>query len=152
MKKLYQAAAFIFTMIFVSNICSQWIIVSSGGTKDLNSITNYSATLLAVGDSGLVKKSVNLGSTWQTLPFISTVNLTGVFITGVNDAYICGEQNMIYKTSNNGSNWFAQTTFWPPLKISPDLFKEGSKFPRANKVHTTLEKNVKLPKHESATF
>ncbi len=115
MKKLYQAAAFIFTMIFVSNICSQWIIVSSGGTKDLNSITNYSATLLAVGDSGLVKKSVNLGSTWQTLPFISTVNLTGVFITGVNDAYICGEQGMIYKTSNNGSNWFAQTTLTPGI-------------------------------------
>lgn len=102
-------------LIFVSQLYTQWATVSTGGTKDLNSISFYSATGFAVGDSGLVKKSLNFGSTWSTLPFVSTTNLNSVYSTSSSHIYACGEQGLIYKTTNSGTNWVVQTTSTPGI-------------------------------------
>ena len=126
MKKSINICTILFFILFVSNICSQWVTVSTGGTKDLNSISFYGASGYSVGDSGLVKKSLNFGATWSVLPFASTYNLNAVLSTSSSNIYTCGEQGMIYKTTNSGANWVAQTSPIPGINYHAIDFIDNS--------------------------
>jgi photosystem II stability/assembly factor-like uncharacterized protein len=109
MKKIFRFIPFLVILIAM-HINSQWVTVSSGGTKDLNGISFYQNWGYAVGDSGLIKKTVNGGSIWSTLPMNTALNINNVYTSGTNDAYFCGAQGYIYKTTNGGTNFITQTT------------------------------------------
>jgi photosystem II stability/assembly factor-like uncharacterized protein len=98
------------SLMLASQANSQWITVSSGGTKALNAVSLYLSSGYAVGDSGLVKKSTNWGSTWSTVSLNTFANLNGVYVNSASITYICGNQGQIFKTINMGLNWVAQTS------------------------------------------
>lgn len=89
---------------------SQWYIVSSGGSIAYNSISFYQSWGFAAGDLGLLKKSVDHGSTWTTLTLGASTKINDVYTYNQNMVYLCGVDAMIYKTTNAGTNWTAQTT------------------------------------------
>lgn len=99
--------AFIFT---ASQIYSQWYIVSSGGSLAYNSISFYQSWGFAGGDLGLLKKTVDHGSTWTTLSLGSSNKIFAVHTYNQNTAFVCGVNGMISKTTNGGSNWTVQTS------------------------------------------
>ena len=89
---------------------SQWYVVSSGGSIAYNSISFYQSWGFAGGDLGLIKKSVDHGSTWTTLSLGASTKINDVHTYNQNVVYLCGVDAMIYKTTNAGTNWTAQTT------------------------------------------
>lgn len=110
MKKSYQTLLIVTLLFAATGLYSQWVIVSSGGTKDLNSITFSSGYGYTAGDSGIVKRTLDFGLTWGTVPSFSTVNLNSTYAISPAGVFVCGEQGMIYKTTNSGVNWAAQTS------------------------------------------
>ena len=101
-----------FVILFVLSfkIDSQWIIVSTGGTKDFNSITFHTGYGYTAGDSGYVRRSINLGANWSTVPSFTTNKLNSIFAVSASNVYVCGEQGSIYKTTNSGVNWTSLIT------------------------------------------
>ena len=63
----------------------------------------------AVGDSGIILKTMNAGTTWNTLSSGTTDNLTSIFFTDSNTGYAVGGDlygaGIILKTINGGTNW-----------------------------------------------
>lgn len=108
-KKLY--SFIVLTLLFsASQTISQWTIVSSGGALAYNSISFYQSWGFAAGDLGLLKKTVDHGSTWTTLTLGASTKINDVHTYNHVIAYLCGVDGMIYKTINGGLNWSAQTT------------------------------------------
>jgi photosystem II stability/assembly factor-like uncharacterized protein len=102
---------FILSLIFLSvNTFSQWYVVSSGGSLGYNSISFYQSWGFAGGDIGLLKKTVDHGSTWTTLSLGASTKINNVYTYNQNMIYLCGVDAMIYKSTNGGTNWTAQTT------------------------------------------
>ncbi|MBN8583847.1 MAG: T9SS type A sorting domain-containing protein [Ignavibacteria bacterium] len=110
MKNLLYSFLVFALMIYTSNTASQWQIVSSGGAVAYNSISFYQSWGFAGGDLGLIKKTVDHGSTWTTLSLGATTKINDVYTYNNVIAYLCGVDGMIYKTPNGGLNWTAQTT------------------------------------------
>ncbi len=93
-------------MFFASQLFSQWVTVSTGGTKPFNSI--HSPTLnyvYAAGDSGLIRISTTGGSVFVDRSVTPPVNLKCVKALSTTLAYVCGEQGLILKTTDSGVNW-----------------------------------------------
>jgi photosystem II stability/assembly factor-like uncharacterized protein len=106
--KNYFTSILLLSMFLTSHLYAQWVVVSVGNTKDLNSISFPTFnTGYAVGDSGYVRKSTNVGGGWFDITINTTKNLKKVQGFSTNLAYICGDQGAILKTTNNGVNWIA---------------------------------------------
>lgn len=98
-------------LIFISaQTFSQWYIVSSSGTLSYNSISFYQSWGFAAGDLGLLKKTVDHGSTWTTLSLGASTKINDVYTYNQNMIYLCGAEAIIYKSTNAGANWSTQTT------------------------------------------
>ncbi|HAX49247.1 MAG TPA: YCF48-related protein [Ignavibacteria bacterium] len=97
-------------LLISSQSFSQWYIVSSGGAIGYNSISFYQSWGFSGGDLGLLKKTVDHGSTWTTLTLGASTKINDVYTYNQNIAYLCGVDGMIYKSTNAGTNWTAQTT------------------------------------------
>lgn len=107
--KLY--SILLLAMFFFSHQSySQWYIVSSGGALGYNSVSFYQSWGFAGGDLGLLKKSVDYGSTWTTLTLGSSNKIYDVYTYNQLIVYLCGVNGMISKTSNGGLNWVTQTS------------------------------------------
>ncbi len=107
--KLY--SILLLAMFFFSHQSySQWYIVSSGGALGYNSVSFYQSWGFAGGDLGLLKKSVDYGSTWTTLSLGSSNKIYDVYTYNQLIVYLCGVNGMISKTSNGGLNWVTQTS------------------------------------------
>lgn len=113
MNKLNQLAALLFLLLVSSVTFSQWVIITSGGTKDLKSISLYQTWGYAVGDSGIVRKTVNGGSIWSTSAINTVTNLNKAETINTIEAYIAANGGYIFKTTNGGTNWNAQTAGLP---------------------------------------
>lgn len=76
----------------------------------LNSVYFYTASKgLAVGNNGVIRKTVNGGVTWTTVASGVTDHLYGVtFKSAV--AYICGSNGCILKSTDEGATWTQLTT------------------------------------------
>ena len=107
--KLY--SFLILASIFISvQSYSQWYIVASGGVAGYNSISFYQNWGFAGGDLGLLKKSVDNGSTWTTISLGSSNKIYDVYTYNQTTVYLCGVNGMISKTVNGGLNWTMQTS------------------------------------------
>jgi len=113
MKKLY----FSIFLIFVSAISySQWVTLTSGTTNHLKSVffTDIN-TGYAVGENGIIIKTIDGGINWFPQTSNTTFYLNSVFFPSQDTGYIVGcdlmfNINIILKTIDGGTNWQTQTS------------------------------------------
>jgi len=79
-----------------------WQEMISGVVIDLNSVAFYQNIGFAVGNSGLILKTTDYGSTWTPQYSGTSNDLLSVFIVNGTTAYIGGVDGTILKTTNGG--------------------------------------------------
>jgi len=88
---------------------AQWATLTSGTTRDLNSVYfNNASTGYVVGGMGTILKTTNGGTNWITQTSGTNNGLSSVYFTDVNTGYAVGGYGTILKTINGGTNWLAQ--------------------------------------------
>jgi photosystem II stability/assembly factor-like uncharacterized protein len=105
----------LFASIFVISTSAQsgWQVLSSGTTRNLNSVYfTDSLTGYCVGDSGVILKTINGGSSWNILFGNNDIVWHSVFFPSRDTGYVAGfrlsdTNSLIYKTINSGLNWNA---------------------------------------------
>lgn len=103
-----------------SNQGVNWVTISSPVGDDLNSVYFYKippplyyAGVIS-GDNGKILVSIPSGLSWGPFPFpSSSYDLTSIAITGYTSpnfsAVVSSTSGIIFKTSNTGNNWSADT-------------------------------------------
>ena len=105
MKKLY---ILLFVLFLLNKVNAQWTAQNSGTTHSLNSIRFTDVnTGYAIGDSGVILKTINAGATWTALSSGTYTNLWKTYFTNANTGYIVGLSGTILKTNNGGNTWTA---------------------------------------------
>lgn len=97
------------TFIFKStNLGNSWtqIFKTPGVFSDMKFIN--SSTGIMCGNLGVVKRTTNGGTAWNTVTTPATNNLLGIHFTSNTVAYIVGFSGTILKSTNSGVNWFTQ--------------------------------------------
>jgi photosystem II stability/assembly factor-like uncharacterized protein len=114
MKKINAIAIFNFSFLLFNCFPQQpgWEIVPSGTTEELNSVFFYDYEVgFAVGNSGIVLKSIDSGKTWQSLQTPVTNDLNDLYI--FNDSTLCvvGDSGTIIFSVEGGNNWYVGSYF-----------------------------------------
>ena len=89
-----------------------WEIIPSGTTVELKSIYFYDYEVgYAVGDSGIVLKSIDSGKTWQSVvtPVIS--NLNDIYLFHRDTIDIVGDDGTMLFSTDGGSYWWVSSNF-----------------------------------------
>ncbi len=110
MKNKFNLLLLLALVLFSMQAYSQWVVVSSGGTVGYNSVSFYQNWGFAGGDLGLLKKTVDNGTTWTTISPGSSNKIYDVYTYNQTTVYLCGVNGMISKTVNGGLNWVTQTS------------------------------------------
>jgi photosystem II stability/assembly factor-like uncharacterized protein len=86
---------------------AQWVLqnpVPQGNS--LNSVFfNNAVTGYAVGDAGTILKTIDGGTTWDSLSSTTSLGLSSVYFTNAGTGYIVGESGLILNTVNGGITW-----------------------------------------------
>ena len=109
-----------FTALFLwtTPVPAQWILQSSGTSRNLYAVFMISAdTGTVVGDSGTILQTTNGGATWIPRASGTTGSLNGVFFTGPRTGTAVGEArdslsnriSVILRTTDGGASWRAQS-------------------------------------------
>lgn len=87
-----------------------WNVSSAGTTADLFGIPMFASNDIIVGDSGLVLRSSNSGTSWFRQPTPTPHRLRRAqFSTNNNSRIYCvGDGGTILKSTNNGTTWGTQ--------------------------------------------
>jgi photosystem II stability/assembly factor-like uncharacterized protein len=116
-KTLLQTLLFFLLITQIS--FAQWYQQNSGTIKNLHSVNFTDANNgWAVGDSGTILKTTDLGNSWNIQPSGTTHNLNDIQFVDANNGWIVGgsdywpatDQAVVLKTTNGGTNWFRQFT------------------------------------------
>ena len=85
---------------------------SAGNWSDAASLTIrvHGQTGYGVGAGGLIYKTSNGGSTWDSLTSGTEKYLNSVFFTNATNGYVAGFEGTILKTTNGGLTWNPQTS------------------------------------------
>jgi photosystem II stability/assembly factor-like uncharacterized protein len=106
-KKYIMTTKILITAIILtvhSTVFGQWTQIQSGTSSDLKDVHFPTNTVgYAVGDYGIVLKSVDSGNSWQTVFTDSLLSFTSVFFTSVDTGYATAGN--LYKTTNAGMSW-----------------------------------------------
>jgi photosystem II stability/assembly factor-like uncharacterized protein len=94
-----------------ANYGLNWAVTfDNPGYPSLRSIEQFQPySIVAVGDDGWIRRTVNGGLNWTTTS-ISSENFNSVVFPDVNTGYICGTHGVIFKSMNMGNNWNVQLT------------------------------------------
>ena len=116
----------LFFLFLITQLCfTQWYQQNSGTTKNLHAVHFIDANNgWAVGDSGTILKTTNLGNNWILQTSGTTLNLCDIQFIDANIGWVVGGSPdslglpipIILKTTNGGTSWFQQmsdTTFYP---------------------------------------
>jgi photosystem II stability/assembly factor-like uncharacterized protein len=99
-------SATILILLFSSSAFSQWALLNSGTSINLNAVHFMDMqTGYAAGVSGTVLKTTNSGLNWVALNTGSAVELRAVHFFNTSTGLVCGYGGTILKTTNNGDNW-----------------------------------------------
>jgi len=102
MKTKILITALIFT--FQLTVLAQWTQIQSGTLSDLKDVHFPTSTIgYAVGENGVVLKSLDSGNSWQTVFTNPLLSFTSVFFTSINTGY--ATSGNLYKTTNGGMSW-----------------------------------------------
>lgn len=100
------------------NTFSQWVVLNSGTTTDLNNIHFIDQnTGSAVGLSGVILRTTNSGVNWFSQN-VAADHLYGIFLVDANTGFVCGN-GVLYRTVSGGSSWQAQS---PPGSLYRSLY------------------------------
>ena len=91
--------------IYLNNANSQWINLNSGTTKTLNDIKVLNEdTIIIVGDSGLVLKTIDGGLNWNQ--YSANINERLLSVDFLNDSIgIAVIENGLLRSNNGGITW-----------------------------------------------
>jgi photosystem II stability/assembly factor-like uncharacterized protein len=92
--------------IYKSNDGGQtWISKSIGTNNNLHSIFFVDSIVgYAVGESGLILKTIDQGISWQTLKMSNSYNNNSVYFIDRDTGFVAGNDG-IFKTTNGGNTW-----------------------------------------------
>ncbi|MFH0867226.1 MAG: YCF48-related protein [Bacteroidota bacterium] len=109
MKKI---SILLISVLIINKVQTQpWVQQTSGVTSSLNSIYFTDAnTGYTCGDGGIILKTTNGGTNWNSLTSGTIAQLNSVFFTSSTTGYVVGGSGAIRKTTNSGTNWNAQTS------------------------------------------
>jgi hypothetical protein len=87
----------------------------SGTTQNMNAVkaisNGTSGTAWAVGNGGVIIKTINGGTTWATQTSGTTQNLNALVVISTTEVYVVGNNNTVLRTLDGGTTWanFATT-------------------------------------------
>ena len=88
-----------------------WTSQDSQTANMLKSVSFYSAsTGWAVGEGGLVLRTLDGGANWTQQVSGSSSNLNGVHFVDPNTGWVVGDGGTVLKTTDGGDSWTAQTS------------------------------------------
>ena len=101
-----------FLLLPLSTHAAGFVSQTSGTSANLDAVSFSTATNgLAAGDGGVIRKTLNSGSTWTTSSSGTTTNLNDIFIVpGTSIAYTVGNSGVIRKSIDLGVSWPGQTS------------------------------------------
>jgi photosystem II stability/assembly factor-like uncharacterized protein len=93
-------------LIFSISIQSQWEILNSGTSQNLNSVyfVNHQTGYICGAGSAL-RKTTDGGLNWIAQDPFSAIELRSVYFFDANTGLVCGDNGIIIKTTNGGTNW-----------------------------------------------
>jgi photosystem II stability/assembly factor-like uncharacterized protein len=94
----------------VSATITEYYLVSSGTPQNLNDIYLSNNYGYIVGDSGVILKSINSGTSWLSIASPTTSKLFSVYFVTVSIGWIGGTSGKIWRTLDYGDTWSLQTT------------------------------------------
>jgi len=98
---------------------AQWTQQTTGTNKNLHKLYCISAdTVIAVGDSGTIIKTVNGGTTWYQIPSVTTQNINSVFFADKNTGVAVGDSGTVLRTTDCGETW-NDTIIYTPSYFGP---------------------------------
>ena len=101
----------IIILILPCSVYSQWVILTSGTSQNLNAVQFLDAqTGYSVGAGGTVIKTTSGGNNWTTLNTGSSAALRGVYFFNSSTGLVCGYSGTILRTTNGGGNWSTVTS------------------------------------------
>ena len=101
-----------FFFLLITQFCfAQWYQQNSGTTQSLRAVHFADSNNgWAVGDSGTIIKTTNLGTNWILQTSGTTQDLRDIQFIDANNGWAVGGESIILKTTNAGTNWFQQTS------------------------------------------
>ncbi|MBE0662662.1 MAG: T9SS type A sorting domain-containing protein [Bacteroidales bacterium] len=97
-------------LVAMNGAMAQWFPQNSGTTSNLNSVYFTDADRgYAVGDSGIILKSIDGGNNWAIQSSGTFANLFSVQFTDSLTGYAVGDSSIILKTIDGGDNWVNQS-------------------------------------------
>ncbi len=94
------------SMCFCGSIYSQWHLLNSQTSSDLNSIDMINAsTGFATGSGGLILKTTNAGTNWSVLNSQTSQDLNSICFVDADKGLVCGNNGLIMITTNGGNSW-----------------------------------------------
>jgi len=105
----------VFIMVGMTNIANaqvEWeTIYTEPNNMVILDIHSFNEdTLIAVGESGTIMKSIDGGSTWTTQNSGTSYNLYDIECINLNNYYVCGLDGTILHTIDGGSTWTTQNS------------------------------------------
>ncbi len=107
--------------IFSSQIIlaqNDWYVINTETTRLINGVKFFNNQVgYAVGDSGLVLKSTNAGSSWSQINLWNGYRFYDVAFSDINTAVSVGTTNngSMVRTTNGGFNWNSLGLFFEPV-------------------------------------
>jgi photosystem II stability/assembly factor-like uncharacterized protein len=88
------------------SVFGQWFPVNSGTTMNLNGVYLLDSGVgFAVGDTGTILKTTDLGATWVPLSSGTAKALYDVYLFDPDQGVAVGEQGWILRTTDGGTGW-----------------------------------------------
>jgi len=85
-----------------ANCALKWEEVRTGAVK-LNSVSFYQNVGLAVGEGGLVVKSLDSGKTWNSLSSGTSNDLISVHVLNATNYFICGKSDLVISSTDGNT-------------------------------------------------
>jgi photosystem II stability/assembly factor-like uncharacterized protein len=108
MKKFY---LILIALLIVNGAMAQWFPQNSGTINNLNSVFFTDAsTGYAVGDSGIILRTIDGGAIWANQISVTDSVLTSVFFPASDTGYLVGNSGIILRETDGGINWMQQNS------------------------------------------
>jgi len=109
---------YLFWLIFINPIFSQWILQNSNTSVTLYDVVMIdSLTAIAIGDNGTILKTTDAGQNWIQKNSETTNNLRTVSFRNYQNGIAVGS-NSIYRTTDGGENWVVTTIDGDLISVS----------------------------------
>ena len=82
-----------------------WEIIFDSSKRINDYFELESETIFIAGDSGMVYRSVDFGSTWVDISIDTDTNISHIAAKDINDYLVVADSKNIYHTTNSGGEW-----------------------------------------------